>query len=167
MQRLLTSLNPEQREAVDTTEGPLLVLAGAGTGKTRVITVRIAHLLAKGVPPEQVLAMTFTNKAAAEMQERIAGHRRQEEGRGPDGGHLPLLLPEVPARPQGRPGLGEGFSICDPGDQLSTIKGALRELHIPEARLKPRDVISRISLAKNRGDRRRPARPSRPTTTSS
>ena len=72
MRDCMSGLNPEQKEAVLQIEGPLLVLAGAGTGKTRVITSRIAHMIEGGIPPEQIAGMTFTNKAAAEMRERVA-----------------------------------------------------------------------------------------------
>ena len=147
--RLLATLNPEQRAAAETIEGPLLVLAGAGTGKTRVVTTRIAHLISKGVDPSHILAVTFTNKAAAEMRDRLAKLiGPKAEGVVASTFHsfcLRFLRDHTVEL-----GMERGFSICDPSDQLTFISRALRSLHVPSARLKPRDALSLISLAKNR-----------------
>jgi DNA helicase-2/ATP-dependent DNA helicase PcrA len=146
----LDALNPEQRDAVTTTEGPLLVLAGAGTGKTRVITSRIAHLLSKKVKPEAILAMTFTNKAAGEMRARVAklvGKKRAERLTiGTFHAFCLATLREECARL----GWAKGFTICDAADQRSTLKKVLRELHVAEATLQPGLLQSKISLLKNK-----------------
>ncbi len=158
----LDDLNPQQREAVETTEGPVLILAGAGSGKTRVITYRIAYLIEHlGIMPESILAMTFTNKAASEMGERVEKlvgglsiakpvistfHsfcvrvlRRDVEA---------LRIPStVPGQPPS--GLTKKFVIYDEADQQQLIKGIMRRTGIDDKQLTPRTVQSRISWAKN------------------
>jgi ATP-dependent DNA helicase UvrD/PcrA len=146
----LSSLNPEQRDAVLHTEGPLLILAGAGSGKTRVITARIGHLIANRLAdPGEVLAVTFTNKAAEEMRgrvERMLGDDcRQAWISTFHSLSARLLRREAPAI-----GLSRDFVIYDSSDQLSVVKQALKSLDIDEKLIPPRAALSRISQAKNR-----------------
>jgi DNA helicase-2/ATP-dependent DNA helicase PcrA len=146
-------LNERQREAVLATEGPLLVLAGAGTGKTRVITYRVAHLIEKGVPGRAVLAVTFTNKAAAVMKERIGDLLRSS---GLDASDVwvstfhsfcaRLLRREAP-----HAGLPRDFAIYDDDDQTAAIKRTLMQLDLPTDDYPPRSMRAQISHAKNHG----------------
>jgi DNA helicase II / ATP-dependent DNA helicase PcrA len=146
----LSTLNPPQREAVMTTEGPLLVLAGAGSGKTRVIAHRVAYLLLKGVDPERVLAVTFTNKASGEMRERVAALA------GPAGVDvfvstfhsfgLWLLQQEHKAA-----GLPKRFAICDASDQIALLKRCMREVNVDDRKFDAHRVLSLLSRAKNAG----------------
>jgi DNA helicase-2/ATP-dependent DNA helicase PcrA len=152
----LAGLNPQQREAVESTEGPVLILAGAGSGKTRVITHRIAHLIsAKHVPPSAVLAVTFTNKAAAEMRSRVdsllAGFTLTAA---PvvstfHSFCVRLLRRDGDALASIRPGFARNFSIYDDEDQLAIIKAAYRRLGLDEKETPYRAALSRISHAKN------------------
>ena len=148
--QFLESLNPEQRQAVLHVNGPLLILAGAGSGKTRVITSRVAYLVGDGhAAPEEVLAVTFTNKAAEEMRTRV------ETLLGSDCSRMwvstfhslcaRLLRREAPAI-----GMTRDFVIYDSSDQLSVVKQALKELHVDDSFIQPRAALSRISTAKNR-----------------
>ncbi len=158
----LDQLNPQQREAVETTEGPVLILAGAGSGKTRVITYRIAYLIEHvGVMPESILAMTFTNKAAAEMGERVEKLV----------GGLSIAKPvistfhsfcvrvlrrdiealQIPSATPGQPPIGhtKKFVIYDESDMQAVVKGIMKRLGLDDKQLTPRIVLSRISWAKN------------------
>ena len=147
--KTVTDLNPEQHRAVTTTEGPVLVLAGAGTGKTRVITVRIAYLLKKRVAPESILAMTFTNKAAREMRERVAGLVGKKKAERIFIGTFHSFCIDLLRRYGEVVGLGR-FTISDGGDQAAMIRSSMREVTVGEVSLQPGAVLSRISLAKNR-----------------
>src|SRR3954454_9336465 len=146
----LETLNPEQREAVLHLNGPLLILAGAGSGKTRVITSRIAYLVGDGhAKPQEVLAVTFTNKAAEEMRARVESLLGSDlSGMWVSTFHAlcaRLLRREAPAI-----GLSRDFVIYDSSDQLTVVKQALKELHIDDSFVQPRAALSRISHAKNR-----------------
>jgi DNA helicase-2/ATP-dependent DNA helicase PcrA len=158
----LDQLNPQQREAVETTDGPVLILAGAGSGKTRVITYRIAYLIEhKGVMPESILAMTFTNKAAAEMGERVEKLV----------GGLSIAKPvistfhsfcvrvlrrdiealRIPSSVPGQPAIGhtKNFVIYDESDMQAVVKSVMKRLGLDDKQLTPRTVLGRISWAKN------------------
>ncbi|MFB3818942.1 MAG: Asp-tRNA(Asn)/Glu-tRNA(Gln) amidotransferase subunit GatC [Candidatus Methylomirabilales bacterium] len=146
---ILADLNPPQQEAVLHSEGPLLILAGAGSGKTRVITRRIAYLIARrGVQPWQILAVTFTNKAADEMRKRV------EQLLGARGlsvalGTFHSTCVRILRKWHGELGLRSSFVIYDDGDQLSVVKDCLRAANLSERVMNPRGVLARISRAKN------------------
>ncbi len=155
MSSYLSKLNPQQREAVETTDGPVLILAGAGSGKTRVITYRIAHLIdGIGVQPDSVLAVTFTNKAASEMASRVdslVGTRSVTK---------PListfhsfcvrtLRRDIETLQIGGKGYRKDFVIYDESDQQNVVKAAMKRLGVDDKQLTPRNVLGRISWAKN------------------
>lgn len=146
----LDDLNPVQREAAEHKEGPLLILAGAGSGKTRVLTYRIAHLIAQGIEPSAILAITFTNKAAKEMRERVAT-LVGSEGYGLwvttfHSACVRILRREI----DNMPGYNRNFVIYDTGDQQSLLKSCLKEYNLDEKKFPVRSVAAVISDAKNK-----------------
>ncbi len=145
----LFDLNDAQREAVTTTEGPLLILAGAGTGKTRVITARVAYLIAQGVAPSAILAVTFTNKAAAEMRERIARMIAPEKAKQVTMSTFHALCLRILRHGIERLGYKNNFSIYDEGDQLGVIKKVITRTAARDEKLDPNIAKAMISRSKN------------------
>jgi DNA helicase-2/ATP-dependent DNA helicase PcrA len=152
---LVANLNPEQRAAVETTEGPVLILAGAGSGKTRVITSRIAYLIQeKGVAPDSILAVTFTNKASGEMAERVErllGHSTVAKPLISTFHSLcvRILRRDIEELKVGGQGLTRSFAIFDENDQQGIVKQVMRRMGLDTKQLTPRTVLGRISWAKN------------------
>src|ERR1700737_2888298 len=151
MLTLLDELNPEQRAAAETTEGPVLILAGAGTGKTRAITFRMAYLIACGVPAEAILAVTFTNKAAEEMRNRVSDLllRAGVPPAQPWLSTFHSLCARLLRREAPSAGLPRDFAIYDTDDQLAAVKLAMTKLAVEDDSLTSRNVLSAISYAKN------------------
>ena len=142
-------LNEEQRNAVSCTEGPVLIVAGAGSGKTRVLTSRIALLLANEVDPARILALTFTKKAAGEMKERIAAMVGDRRARRLVMGTFHAVFVRFLREYAGFLGYPERFVIYDTADSQSAMKACIKELQLDDKVYKPREVLSRISMAKN------------------
>ena len=138
-------LNAAQQEAVDTLAGPLLVLAGAGTGKTRVVTHRIARLIQSGIRPNRILAVTFTNKAADEMLHRASAMLKKRRRERPEISTFHSLCVRILRRGISHLGYPAQFAICDRGDQESIARAALREIKAPNSALRPGELLYRIS----------------------
>ena len=154
----LNSLNPQQRQAVEALKGPLLILAGAGTGKTRVITFRVAHLIARGVPPRNILAVTFTNKAAREMQERV--HQLLPKPKKdtnasechPTIGTFHSLCVRILRRHIERLGYKRNFVIYNESEQLGAVRKILAQISTKGQKADPAEVLALLSRFKNGGE---------------
>ena len=145
---IIEGLNPSQREAVVNFNGPTLIIAGAGSGKTRVLTTRIAYMLANGVAPNSILALTFTNKAAREMRERIEALVGRD-ARFIRMGTFHSVFSRILRENAARIGYPDSYTIYEPNDVKNLIKSILKDKNLPEDRYKPQAVAARISMAKN------------------
>ena len=145
----LNELNPQQREAVLHLDGPLMIIAGAGSGKTKVLTTRIAHLMANGVDSFKILALTFTNKAAKEMKERVEKILVNREARNLYIGTFHSVFARILRAEAPRVGYPTSFTIYDTDDAKSVLKTVINELHLDDKIYKPATVYNRISSAKN------------------
>ncbi|MCL4131176.1 UNVERIFIED_CONTAM: hypothetical protein GTU68_026949 [Idotea baltica] len=148
----ISSLNPAQREAATHIEGPLLILAGAGTGKTRVVTTRIAYLLQQGVPASDVLAVTFTNKAATEMRERVSGMITKEQAKEVTVSTFHSLCVRVLRNSIQKLGYKRNFTIYTQSDQMGLLKRIIVRKAGRDEDLDAKDAQMRISAAKNKGE---------------
>ena len=146
---ILEGLNSEQKAAVSCVDGPVLIVAGAGSGKTRVLTSRIAYILEQGCNPSEILALTFTKKAASEMKERIALMVGEKKARRLYMGTFHSVFIRFLREFSESLGYTSTFTIYDTGDSVSAIKTCLKELQLDDKVYKPKDVLSRISMAKN------------------
>lgn len=145
----LKGLNEPQSEAVLHTDGPLMIIAGAGSGKTKVLTTRIAHLMAKGVDAFHILALTFTNKAAKEMKERIGHILGNNESRNLYIGTFHSVFARILRAEAHRLGYPNSFTIYDTDDAKSVVKAVINEMNLDDKHYKPNTVLNRISAAKN------------------
>lgn len=146
---ILEQLDATQREAVKWTDGPVLIVAGAGSGKTRVLTSRIAYLLAKGAEPSRILALTFTRKAAGEMKERIALMVGERSARRLVMGTFHSVFIRFLREYADVLGYPREFTIYDTSDSVSAIKHCIKEMQLDDKVYKPKEVLGRISMAKN------------------
>jgi DNA helicase-2/ATP-dependent DNA helicase PcrA len=149
MLNYLDELNPQQREAVMHVNGPLMIIAGAGSGKTKVLTSRIAHLMAQGVDAFRILALTFTNKAAREMKERVEKILGNQESNNLYVGTFHSVFARILRTEATRIGYPSSFTIYDTDDAKSVLKTVINELHLDDKMYKPSVVYNRISAAKN------------------
>ena len=149
MKEYLTHLNDSQREAVTYTDGPSLVIAGAGSGKTRVLTYKIAYLLQQGFPAQSILALTFTNKAAREMKERISSMVGAEQARRLWMGTFHSIFSRILRNEASYLGYPSGFTIYDSTDSKSLLKSIIKEMQLDDKVYRVGTVQSRISNAKN------------------
>jgi DNA helicase-2/ATP-dependent DNA helicase PcrA len=148
-EQILARMNPPQAEAVKHLRGPLLILAGAGSGKTRVLAHRVAYLVASGVKPWQIVAVTFTNKAANEMRDRIAGLIGPENAREATIGTFHAICARILRRDGQAIGLDRSFTIYDRADQVALVKGILRKLDLDEKRFAPAGMLAWIGQRKD------------------
>ncbi|MCA9308951.1 UvrD-helicase domain-containing protein [Candidatus Saccharibacteria bacterium] len=152
MQHLLEGLNEKQKQAVETTEGPVLILAGAGSGKTKTLTHRVAYLVQSGTSPFSILAVTFTNKAAKEMRERVAallGRSHEDRAFMPYMGTFHSICVRLLRQDGEAVGIPKNFVIFDESDRQSTIKHICKQLSVDEKQFKPSAISGMISAAKN------------------
>ena len=145
----LDELNEPQREAVTATDGPSLVIAGAGSGKTRVLTYRIAHLLKSGIQPGKILALTFTNKAAREMKDRISAIVGQNTAKYLWMGTFHSVFARILRVESANTGYPSDFTIYDSADSKSLLRAIIKDLQFDEKVYKPNVVAGRVSAAKN------------------